>query len=60
MSHQAAVPTQHGVGTDQQPYPTQHVAGETVQQGREEGPVAGVEAHLLPMQLALQYRDLVA
>ena len=50
----------YGVGADQQSYPPQHIAGESVQQRREESTVGGTEPHLLPMQLALQHHDLVA
>jgi hypothetical protein len=59
-SHEVAVPAQHGFGADQQRYPSQYVAGESVQQGGEEGPVGRIEAHLLAMQLAFQHHDLVA
>jgi hypothetical protein len=60
MSDQVAVPPQDGLGAHQQSNPPQHVAGESVQQRREESPVGGIEPHLLPLQLPLQHRDLVA
>ena len=57
MSHQVAVPPQDGVGAYQQPYPPQHVAGESVQQRREEGPVRAMEPYPLPGQLPLPEND---
>jgi hypothetical protein len=56
---QVAVPAQHRVGTDQQPYPAEQAAGESVQQGSQERPVAGRESRLGCAQLPLQDRDLV-
>jgi hypothetical protein len=59
MSHQVTVPPQDGVGAHQQPCPPQHVAGESVQQRREDGPVRAIEPYPLAGQLPLQHRDLV-
>jgi hypothetical protein len=64
MGDQGAVPADHGLGTDQPPYPAQHVAGEPVQQRCEEGPISRIEPHPHPhplaAELALQHHDLVA
>ena len=59
---QVAVPAQHRLRTHQQPHPVQHVAGESVQQGRQEGPVGGSEPDLatLAVELPFEDRDLVA
>jgi hypothetical protein len=59
MSHQVAVPPQDGLRAHDQSYPAQHLAGESVQQGSEDGTVGGVEPYLLPILLPLQSRDLV-
>ena len=57
---QVAMPAQHRLGTQQQPNPAQHVAGESVQQGGEHRPVGGGEPYLLAVQLSFEKRDLVA
>jgi hypothetical protein len=54
------MPAQHRVRADQQPYPAKGLGPQPVQQRRQQGPVRRGEAHLLPAQLALQDRDLVA
>lgn len=55
-----AVPAQHGVRSDQQPQPAQHVHRQPVQQRCQERPVAGAEPHLLLSELPLQHRDPMA
>jgi hypothetical protein len=57
---QVTVPAQHGLGAYQQPDPAQHGAGESVQQGGEEGPVGGGELDFLAVYLPLEDHDLVA
>ncbi|GAA1913282.1 hypothetical protein [Streptantibioticus ferralitis] len=59
---QVAVPSQHGVGLDQQPEPAQDLARQRQrhQQSGEEGPVFRGELHPVPAELPLRDRDLVA
>jgi hypothetical protein len=57
---EVAVPTQHRVRAYQQSEPTKRLRWESVQQGREEGPVARGEPRSGLAQLAFQDRDLVA
>jgi len=56
---QVPVPTQHGLGPDQQPDPAQHAAGQPMHQGGEEGALGRGEPDLPAVQLALQDADLV-
>jgi hypothetical protein len=56
---QVAVPTQHGLGAYQQSDPAEHVAGESVQQGGEQGPISRGEPDLLAVQLPFEDHDLV-
>ncbi len=44
-SHQIAMPAQDGVRADEEPHPTQDLAGQRRQQGGEEGTVLGGESH---------------
>jgi hypothetical protein len=53
------VPPQHSLRTDQQSEPTKRVDGKSVQQCREERPVAGKEPRTVPAQFAFQDGDLV-
>ena len=57
---QVMVPAQHRVGAYQQPHPAKRLWPQPVQQRRQQSPVRRREAHLLPDQLALQYRGLMA
>jgi hypothetical protein len=59
---QVAVPAQHRLRAHQQPDLVQHAARESVQQGRQEGPVGGSEPDpvTLSVQLPLEDRYLVA
>lgn len=47
MGDQIAVPPENSFGADQQPYGPQHVAGERVQQRREDCPVGGMNPRRL-------------
>ena len=58
-SDQVAVPAQHGLRPDQQPQTVEQLAGLSVQQRGEEGPIRRRELDLLPVQLPLQDGDLV-
>jgi hypothetical protein len=60
LPDQVAVPAQHRAGVYQQPHPAKGLWPQPVQQRRQQRPVRRREAHLLPAQLALQYRDLMA
>jgi hypothetical protein len=51
------VSAEHGLGTDQQRYPAQHVTGQPVQQGREDGPIGGIEPHPVAAELTLQQHN---
>jgi hypothetical protein len=57
---QVAVPTQHRVGTDQQPHPAKRLGSQPVQQCRQQSPVRRSEPDLPFAQLAFQYGNLVA
>jgi hypothetical protein len=57
---QVAVPAQHSLGAHEQPDPAQHGAGESVQQGGEEGPIGGSELDLLAVDLPFQNHDLMS
>jgi hypothetical protein len=57
---QVAVPTQDGLGTNQQSGVASHLAGESVQQGGEQRSVGGGESYLLAVQLPLQDGELVS
>jgi hypothetical protein len=57
---QVPVPSQHGVGADQQPDAAEQAAGEPVQQGGQERAVAGGEPRPGRAELPLQDRELVA
>jgi hypothetical protein len=46
---EVAVPAQHRVRAYQQPHTMQHVAGEAVEQSRQEGPVGRSEPDLVSM-----------
>jgi hypothetical protein len=54
------MPAQHLVRAHQQPNLAQHVARQSVQQGRQERVVSPVEPRLLLAQLAFQHGDLMA
>jgi hypothetical protein len=57
---QVAVPSQHGVGLDQQPEPAQNLARQRHQQSGEEGPVFRDELRPVRAELPFKDRDLVA
>lgn len=52
------MPPQPSLRTDQQSEPTKRVDGKSLQQCREERPVAGKEPRTVPAQLAFQDGDL--
>jgi hypothetical protein len=56
---QVAMPAQHCVRADQQPYVLQRRPGQRVEQGGEPGPVGRFESDPLPTELALQHRKLM-
>ena len=56
---QVPAPPQHRVGADKQMDLAEQVAGEPVQQGGQERPVARAEPRPGRTQLPLQHRDLV-
>ncbi|MEU1630741.1 hypothetical protein ABZ746_36835 [Streptomyces sp. NPDC020096] len=56
---QAAVPSQHGVGLDQQPELAHDLARQRHQQSGEEGPVFRTELHPIRTELPLKDHDLV-
>ncbi|MFC9631230.1 hypothetical protein ACFTY8_18510 [Streptomyces mirabilis] len=60
MGDQVAVPSQHGVWSDQQSHLSKRPAWQALEQRSEERPVARVESHPMPTQLPLQHGDLVA
>ncbi|MGW5664640.1 hypothetical protein ACWEWG_31955 [Streptomyces sp. NPDC003758] len=57
---QVAVPSQHGVGLDQQPEPTQNLARQRHQQSGEEGSVFRGELHPVLPEPSLEDHGLVA
>jgi hypothetical protein len=60
VGEQVPVPAQARVRPYQQPQAVQAGSGEWVQQRGEPRPVGGVEPDSLPIELALQHRELVA
>jgi hypothetical protein len=57
---EVTVPAQDRVGTDQQPQPAQAGPGQLVQQRGQPCPVDRLEPDPLPIELALQDRELMS
>ncbi|WP_221179321.1 hypothetical protein [Streptomyces botrytidirepellens] len=57
---EVAVPTQHRVGAYEQPYTSQDVRWQPVQQRRQERPIARREPDLFFAELAFQHRRSIA
>jgi hypothetical protein len=57
---EVAVPAEHGVWAHEQPDLAEHVAGESVQQRGEDGPICRGEPCSFALQLSFEDGDLVA